>query len=97
MRNDTENQSYCSPAVSSNLDVHAYLERGRVWDTDREVGKDSESLVSSDAPEREVVRDFVDGEEEIVVRGSANHVCSEEEYGRQGVGVPEQAGKTDLQ
>lgn len=67
--------------------MHAYLERGRVWDTDREVGKDSESLVSSDAPEREVVRDFVDGEEKVVVRGAANRVRGKEEDRRQGMCV----------
>ena len=96
MRNDTENQSHCSPAVSSNLDVHAYLECGRVWDTDREVGKDSESLVSFDTPEREVVRDLMYGEEQIVVCRAANYICREEEKRREGARVTEEDSKRDL-
>ena len=77
--------------------MHAYLECGRVWDTDREVGKHSESLVGSDAPEREVVRDFVDGEEKVVVRGTANHVRGEEEEWGQGMCVSQPICEADLQ
>ena len=77
--------------------MHAYLERGRVWDTDREVGKDSESLVSSDAPEREVVRDFVNGEEEVVVRGAANRVRGKEEERGQGMCVSQPICEANLQ
>lgn len=80
-----------------HIDRGAHLERGRVRDADREVCEDGESLVGSDAPEREVVRDLMDGKEEIVIRGAANHVRREEENGRQGVRVSQEVRKDYLQ
>lgn len=68
--------------------VNPYLEGGRVGDTDGKVRKDSERLVRPNTLEGEVVCDFVDGEEEVVVGSTPNHVGGEEEYGGQWVRIP---------
>lgn len=44
-----------------------YPERGTVWGADGQVGKDGEQAVGHGRLEGEIVRDFVDGEEEVLV------------------------------
>ena len=52
----------------------AYLECSRVRDPDGQVREHCERLVRSDTSECQVVRDLVDGEEQVLVRGGANDV-----------------------
>ena len=49
-------------------------ERGGVGDSDGEVGEDGEEAVGERGFEGEVVGYFVDGEEEVLVRGRADGV-----------------------
>jgi hypothetical protein len=73
------------------------LERRGVWDANGEIGKDGEELVGSYALEREVVRDFVDGEEEVVVRRAADGVRAGEEGQGERMGVTEVDGEGYLE
>jgi hypothetical protein len=56
-----------------------YLERRTVRDPDGQVREQSQRLVRADALEREVVRDLVDREEQVVVRRAADDIrqCDE--------------------
>lgn len=55
------------------------LEGGAVRDPDGQVREHGERLVRADALEREVVRDLVDREEQVVVRRPAEHVREREQ------------------
>ena len=60
----------------------AYSEGGAVGDADWEVGEDGEEAVRGGGAEGEVMRDFMDREEEILVGRCADDVGGQEE--RQG-------------
>ena len=78
--------------------VHgAYLECSRIWYADRNVCEHRKGLVRPYAFECEVVRNLMDGQEEVVVRGAANRVRGEEEERGQGMCVPQPICEADLQ
>jgi hypothetical protein len=54
-----------------------YSERGRVGDADWQVRDDSEKAVCETRFERKVVRDFVNGQEQVLVGGGSNDVGRE--------------------
>lgn len=54
-------------------------ERSRVWDADWQVGNNGKETVCKAGFEGKVVRDLVDGQEEVLVGGSTNDVGSEPE------------------
>jgi hypothetical protein len=54
-------------------------ERGRVWDANGNVGEDGEEAVGKWRAEGEVMADFVDREEAVLVCCCANDVSREEE------------------
>lgn len=60
------------------LDV-VLLECRAVGYADREVRKYSEHLIGHDALESEVVRDFVNGEEQVLVRGAPDDISRRDE------------------
>jgi hypothetical protein len=72
-----------------------HLESSRVRYTNRQIRKDSKSLVRADALESKIMCDFVDREKEVVVRGTADDVCREQEPRRERMGVSE--GEADDQ
>ena len=72
-------------------------ERGRVRDADGQVSDDGEDAVGARRAEGEVVADLVDREEQVLVRGRAEHVGREEEGWREEWGVPEEDGEGELQ
>jgi uncharacterized protein (UPF0218 family) len=51
-----------------------WSESCRVWDPDGEVCKDCKEAIGERAAEGEVVGDFVDGEEEVLVCGCTDYV-----------------------
>lgn len=74
-----------------------YPERSTVGQTDWDVGEDGQQTVGHSRPEGEVVGDLVDGEEEVLVRGGSDHVCSCEKFPVEHGGVAEQVGAEDLE
>ena len=72
-------------------------EGGRVRDADGEIGDDGEEPVEQCGAEGEVVADFVDGEEEVLVGGGADQVRGREEGEREHGGVAEEVGAEDLE
>ena len=57
----------------------AYPESSAIWDSNGKVGEDGEESIRERGFEGEVVGDFVDGQEEILVRCCTNDVgCKEE-------------------
>lgn len=69
-----------------------YSEGSTVWDTDGEIGKDGEEAIGEAGFESEIMGDFVNGEEKVLIGGCANDVCSEEKGPRDGVSVAEAIG-----
>jgi hypothetical protein len=65
--------------IVSKAFKETYSERGRVGDADWQVRNDSEKAVRQTRFESEVVRDLVDGQEEVLVGGSTNDVGCEPE------------------
>lgn len=61
----------------------AYSEGSAVRDTDWEVGEDGEEPVRGRGAEGEVVGDFMDGEEEVLVGCCTDDVGGEEERERE--------------
>ena len=74
----------------------AYLECSGVRDANGKVREHRQRLVHVWPPEREVVRDLMYGEEQIVVCRAANYICREEEERREGTRVTEEDSKRDL-
>ena len=68
-----------------------------VRDSDGEVGDDCEEAVCERVAEGEVVGDFVDGEEEVLVCCGAYYVGGEEKGPGEEGGVAEGVGAGDLQ
>ena len=57
-----------------------YPERSAVRHGDGEVGHHSDQAIGNWRPEGQVVRDLMDGKEEVLVRGSADDVCKRPEF-----------------
>lgn len=55
-------------------------EGGGVWDANGDIREDGEEAVRERRAESEVVADFVDGEETVLVGGCADNVGCEEEF-----------------
>ena len=72
------------------------LECSAVGYANGQVGEDGKRLVEYDAREREVVRDLVDGKEEVLVRGASNEVRRQDEAPGEGGGVTEEVGSREL-
>ena len=75
----------------------AYAERSAVGEPDGDVGEDGEDPVGGRGAEGQVVGDFVDGEEEVLVRGRADNVGGQGEGEGQHGGVAERDGAGQLQ
>lgn len=73
-----------------------HLKHGTVWDTDGQVGKYRKRLVRHDTLERQVVRNFVNSKEQIMVESAANSIRAEYERQREGFRIPEQNGYQNL-
>lgn len=74
-----------------------HAERGTVGDADGQVGDNGEQAVGERAPKGQVVRDFVDGEEQVLVGGGAEDVGDgPEPEGPEGR-VAKGAGEQDLE
>ena len=72
-------------------------EGGGVGDSDGEVGEDGQEAIGERGFEGEVVGDFVDGEEEVLVCCGAYYVGGEEKGPGEEGGVAEGVGAGDLQ
>ena len=73
-----------------------YLERSRIRNANGKVREHRQRLVHVWPPEREVVRDLMYGEEQVVVGRAANYICREEEERREGTRVTEEDSERDL-
>lgn len=73
------------------------LERNSIRHPNRQIRKYREHLIRLHTLERQVMRDLVYGEEEVVVCCSADDVGCEEERNGQGVGVAEGEGDGELE
>ncbi len=74
-----------------------HLERGGVGDANGKVREHRKGFVNSGAPEREVMRDFMNGKEEVVVRRAADDIrCQDEERG-EWAGITEKDRYSKLQ
>lgn len=71
-------------------------EGGAVGDANGQVREDGDDAVGQGRAEGEVVGDFVDGQEEVLVGGGADDVGGQEEGPRQERRVAEEAGAEDL-
>ena len=65
-----------------------YPERGAVRQPNREIGKDCQQAIAHWGPEGQVMRNFMDGEEEVLVGGCSDQVCGCKEPPGQHRGVP---------
>ena len=71
-------------------------ERGTVWDTNWQIGKDGQQAVGCGVLESKIVGDLVDGEEQVLVGGGAHDVGnSPERQGEEGR-VSKEVGGSDL-
>lgn len=52
----------------------SYPETGAVWDTNRQIRDDGKETVRRRVPESKIVRDLVDGEEQVLIGGSTNDI-----------------------
>lgn len=73
--------------MSARITTH--FEGCGVRDADGKVSEDSECLVGKEGAKGEVVGDFVDGEEEVLVGGAAEDVGGGEELPMQRMRVPQ--------
>lgn len=63
----------CSAFVTPKArDISTYLEHHRVGDSDGEVGEHGPRLVCLDAFESEIVRDFMNRKEYVLICGASN-------------------------
>jgi hypothetical protein len=74
-----------------------HLERSRVRDPDGQVREHGQEFVGLYATEGEVVSDFVDSEEQVVVCRPTNHIGGDEEAGSKRVRVAEQVCNAELE
>lgn len=63
---------------------------------DGQIGYHGQQLVGQDLFERQVMRNLVDGEKDVLVARPPDGVCAKEELERQRVGVPEGEGGGEL-
>jgi len=70
---------------------------GAVWNADGQAGEDGEEAVGQWRSEGEIVRNLVDGEEEVLVCGGADDVGGEEEGPGEHGRVAEEVGTGDLE
>lgn len=82
--------------LSTELGAITYAERGTVGNADGQVRCDCKCSVRCPRLEREIVRDFMNGEEEVLVGGSPDNVGGENEWQGEHRCVAEQHCATDL-
>jgi hypothetical protein len=72
-------------------------EGSTVWQSDRNVCKDSQHTVGQWRPEGQIVGDLMNSEEQVLVRRSSNHVCRSQEAPVKDRGIAEEvrAGQLD--
>ena len=63
--------------------AYAYFERSGVWDSDRKIGEYREQLVWRDASEREIMRNFVDREKEVMISCASDGVGAKQKERRE--------------
>ena len=73
-----------------------YSECSAIWDADREVRDDGKEPVRERRFEREVVRDLMDSEEEVLICRRADDVGRQEEREGEDGRVAEEGGAEDL-
>lgn len=78
------------------LNSESYLESHGIRNGDREVGKYREKLICLDTLECQVMRDLMDGEEEIMVRSRSDNVRRQDEDRGQRVRIPKQESSCQL-
>lgn len=85
-------------AINSESSMMAEVipaEAGRVWQTDGKICEDRKVPVEDGGAESEVVREFMNGQKEKLIRYSADSVCDEKELQREewcGAEVPGEEG-----
>lgn len=87
---------FCLVRCAPGREGRAYPERRAVRHANGQVRKDREQPVGQRRPESQVVRDLVDGQEEILVRCRANNVSHRPELPRPEFRVAQEVGAGDL-
>ena len=75
----------------------AYAKSRAVRHGDGQIGDNGQQPIRRRRLEGQVVRDLVDGEEQVLVRGGADHVRGEQEGRREDRRVAQEDGAEDLQ
>lgn len=82
-------------ALANSRDT--YSKGGAVWDANGQIRNDGEQPVGEWTLEGEVVRDFVDGEEQVLVGGRAKDVGNGPELEREEGRIAEVVCESDLE
>lgn len=80
-----------------NLQAITYPERSTVGQPNWQIGEYGQQAIGHRGPEGQVVRDLMDGQEQVLVRRCTNYICRREEFPGQHGRVTEQICAADLQ
>lgn len=78
------------------MQLMVWLERGRVWDPNGEVGEDGEDSVVDGFLEPEIVGQFVDAEETVLVCKATDTVSCQQKVPAERMRVPQEVGADQL-